>query len=139
MEVDRHNEELKKKVVLMMQEYTEARKQEESLLSQKAKVEWMKEGDRNTTFFHKILKERKDKRKIMSVCDESGNIYENDEVAEQFLKHFKDFLGEHDTVESMETYNEVFVNRLLTDETQFMVREVSDNELNVSVENQKGG
>ncbi|GKD05456.1 hypothetical protein Tco_1180430 [Tanacetum coccineum] len=59
-------------------------------------LEWLNEGDRNTSFFHKVLKERKHKIKIMAICDESGKRYENEEAADQFLKHIKEILGKED-------------------------------------------
>lgn len=42
-------------------DYYEAMKDEERLLYQKAKVDWLKlnEGDRNSAFFRKILKRKK--------------------------------------------------------------------------------
>ncbi|GKB99090.1 hypothetical protein Tco_0985227, partial [Tanacetum coccineum] len=55
------------------------------MLYQKAKVEWLSEGDGNTSFFHKVLKERKHKSRIMAVCDESGNKYKNEEVTGKIL------------------------------------------------------
>ncbi|GJV66899.1 RNA-directed DNA polymerase, eukaryota, reverse transcriptase zinc-binding domain protein [Tanacetum coccineum] len=80
----------------LLNEYNIARKEEDNMLYQKAKVEWLNEGDRNTFFFHKVLKERKHRSKIMAIYDESRKRYENEEVADQFLKHFKEFLGKED-------------------------------------------
>ncbi|GKC11853.1 RNA-directed DNA polymerase, eukaryota, reverse transcriptase zinc-binding domain protein [Tanacetum coccineum] len=80
----------------LLNEYNIARKEEDNMLYQKAKVEWLNEEDRNTFFFHKVLKERKHRSKIMAIYDESRKRYENEEVADQFLKHFKEFLGKED-------------------------------------------
>ena len=54
-EVDKHPhcEKIKKQSCEILQEYCEAVKDEESLLWQKAKIDWLKEGDRNTFFFTK--------------------------------------------------------------------------------------
>lgn len=76
------NEFLKKESCEVLTDYCEAIKDEERLLYQKAKVEWLKEGDKNTNFFHKVLKGRKHRGRIMSVCDEKGNKFENEEVLE---------------------------------------------------------
>ncbi|GJX36031.1 RNA-directed DNA polymerase, eukaryota, reverse transcriptase zinc-binding domain protein [Tanacetum coccineum] len=96
MEKDPDNAKLRNKSCELLNEYNIARKEEDNMLYQKEKVEWLNEGDRNTSFFHKILKERKHRSKITAICDESGKRYENDEVADQFLKHFKEFLEKED-------------------------------------------
>lgn len=57
-EVDKNPfcEEMKKQSCMILQEYSEAVRDEESLLIQKAEVEWLKEGDINTKIFHKIIR-----------------------------------------------------------------------------------
>ncbi|GKD77672.1 RNA-directed DNA polymerase, eukaryota, reverse transcriptase zinc-binding domain protein [Tanacetum coccineum] len=66
---------------------------EEKLLRQKAKVTWLKEGDKNSTYFHKVLKGRQNRSRIMSICAEDGKRYDNCDVADQFVNHFTGFLG----------------------------------------------
>ncbi|GKD56738.1 RNA-directed DNA polymerase, eukaryota, reverse transcriptase zinc-binding domain protein [Tanacetum coccineum] len=63
------------------------------LVKKKAKVTWLKDGDKNSAYFHKLLKGRLNRNRIMSVCDEDGNRYENNEVAKQFVKHIEGFMG----------------------------------------------
>nr|GEX71961.1 hypothetical protein [Tanacetum cinerariifolium] len=53
---DSHNLVLREKVMACPKEYKDAMKNEESMLKQRAKVEWLSEGDFNTKFFHKLLK-----------------------------------------------------------------------------------
>ncbi|GKC98530.1 RNA-directed DNA polymerase, eukaryota, reverse transcriptase zinc-binding domain protein [Tanacetum coccineum] len=50
-----HDERVKEKGYVILKEYHEAIQDEYSLLCQKAKVEWLKEGDRNTAYFHKTI------------------------------------------------------------------------------------
>nr|GEU71783.1 RNA-directed DNA polymerase, eukaryota, reverse transcriptase zinc-binding domain protein [Tanacetum cinerariifolium] len=45
----------------------------------------------------------------MAIYDESGKRYENDEVANQFLKHFKEFLGKEDKVETMDEFMSLYI------------------------------
>ncbi|GKD52481.1 RNA-directed DNA polymerase, eukaryota, reverse transcriptase zinc-binding domain protein [Tanacetum coccineum] len=77
----------------VLKEYYDAIRDENNLLMQKAKIEWLKDGDRNTEFFHKIIKGRMHKGRIITICNEKGERFENEKVAEQFVKHFQDFLG----------------------------------------------
>ncbi|GKA26888.1 RNA-directed DNA polymerase, eukaryota, reverse transcriptase zinc-binding domain protein [Tanacetum coccineum] len=77
---DLFNSEFKKEALVILNEYREAVVDENKLLSQKAKVNWMKDGDKNTAFFHKVIKGRKQKSKIDSICDENGKRFYGEEV-----------------------------------------------------------
>ena len=52
------NKTLRNEEVQAIGEYNSALQDEEKLLCQKAKVDWLKEGDRNSAYFHKVSKER---------------------------------------------------------------------------------
>ena len=53
----------------------------------------------NTKFFHKIVKGRMHKGRVMYVCNERGERFEKEKVAEQFVVHFQEFLGKQEVVE----------------------------------------
>ena len=40
---------------------------------QKCREEWLKEGDKNTKYFHNVVKGRKVRNKILMLLDELGN------------------------------------------------------------------
>ncbi|GJT01793.1 RNA-directed DNA polymerase, eukaryota, reverse transcriptase zinc-binding domain protein [Tanacetum coccineum] len=130
-EVDRfpHDEGIKMKCWSVLKEYQEATKEEYSLLCQKAKVEWLKEGDRNTAYFHKAIKERVHRGRIMTIRNEEGIRFENEEVATQIVKHFEDFLGKCRGVQKLEGRQDIFINKISTEEAVRMVRNVSDSEI----------
>ncbi|GKC42719.1 RNA-directed DNA polymerase, eukaryota, reverse transcriptase zinc-binding domain protein [Tanacetum coccineum] len=67
-----------KKDVACIREYTEVVEDELKLLHQKAKIHWLKEGDRNSAFFHSILKARKRKSMVESICKEDRSRVEGD-------------------------------------------------------------
>nr|GEY62139.1 hypothetical protein [Tanacetum cinerariifolium] len=99
--------------------------------NQKAKVNWMKNGDKNTAFLHSILKDKKNKNRVESICDESRKRFNGDEVVEKFVKHFEDFLGTKKPVIPMKS--KIFTNTLSMEETKNMVREVSEDEIKDAV------
>ncbi|GJR95569.1 hypothetical protein Tco_0267743 [Tanacetum coccineum] len=67
------------------------------------------------------LKARKYKNRVESICDESGNRFERDQVAGQFMKHFEEFLGSAKPVVPLNT--DIFKNTLSLEEAEDMVRE----------------
>ncbi|GKG08725.1 hypothetical protein Tco_0334557 [Tanacetum coccineum] len=69
------------------------------------------------------------KGRIVSVCNEKGERFENDQVAEQFVKHFQEFLGKKDVVTEMPKDKIVFPNKLSIEETVKMCKDVSEVEV----------
>ncbi|GKC69158.1 RNA-directed DNA polymerase, eukaryota, reverse transcriptase zinc-binding domain protein [Tanacetum coccineum] len=84
--------------ILRNKDYQEAIQEEYSLLCQKAKVEWLKEGDRNIAYFHKTIKERVHR-------------------------------GQSKEVHSLAKRQNIFINKVNTEEAQRMVRAISDSEI----------
>ncbi|GJT18473.1 RNA-directed DNA polymerase, eukaryota, reverse transcriptase zinc-binding domain protein [Tanacetum coccineum] len=91
-----------------IKEYVEAVQDEESLLCQQAKVEWLKEGDRNTAYFHKIVQGRK---------------VEGTYVPMQVVKHFEQFLGTQTCAQSIAEHTGMF-NPLITIHEAYLVTEM---------------
>lgn len=110
----------------------ELRSQEESFFRQKARIRWLKEGDRNTKFFHQYVSKRHLRNRILSVVDSSGNqITEPQLVQQHFVEHFHDFLKprmELDTPQVSEI-REVIRTQLNDDQISFLARPVSDLEI----------
>ncbi|GJY87269.1 hypothetical protein Tco_0501897 [Tanacetum coccineum] len=76
-----HNAELKKEAVFILNVFVKASKVEMKFLQQKAKMKWLKEGDKNTAFFHSIIKTRKSKNRVEYIKDDAGVSYEGEDNA----------------------------------------------------------
>ncbi|GJW15973.1 RNA-directed DNA polymerase, eukaryota, reverse transcriptase zinc-binding domain protein [Tanacetum coccineum] len=115
--------------VKVLEEYNEAMKDEESLLFQKAKVNWMREGDKNNAYFHKVVKEMFHRSRIVSICDEAGVRHENEHVAGQFVDHFQKFLGCTDKVAPFPQDEGLFPTILSTEEAESMIIPVLEKQI----------
>lgn len=74
--------------------YVELRSHEESFYRQKSRVKWLKEGDRNTKFFHHSMKRRHLSNRILSVKDSSGNVITDPLLVPQvFVNYFSALLS----------------------------------------------
>lgn len=109
--------------------YKEATADEEKLLSQKAKIEWLKEGDKNSAFYYKVFRGRMHKNRVVSICDDQGVRHDGDRVADQFVIHFQEFLGTSREVCEILDPEVLFVNKISQEEANYMVREVTEVEI----------
>ncbi|GKB69998.1 RNA-directed DNA polymerase, eukaryota, reverse transcriptase zinc-binding domain protein, partial [Tanacetum coccineum] len=126
---DPSNKRLRVEESTILMKYNAATKDEELLLFQKAKIKWLSVGDRNNEFFHRMVKNRNHRNRINAIHDEDGRRYEGDKVAEQFVKHFQNFLGNSIPVEKIVGMEDLFKNKLETEEAEYMVRDVSNEEI----------
>lgn len=62
-------------------------------LSQKAKIDWLRDGDENARLFHHSIKARRIKNQVYSITDEQGMRHEQaKDVSEAFLNYYKKLL-----------------------------------------------
>ena len=67
---------------------------EEGFLKQKSRIQWLKLGDQNSSFFHKSVKARNSRNSIKSITLENGCRYEDpDTIKQEVIKHFQSVLG----------------------------------------------
>ncbi|GJW96848.1 RNA-directed DNA polymerase, eukaryota, reverse transcriptase zinc-binding domain protein, partial [Tanacetum coccineum] len=127
------NKMLREEESNILASYSVAIKDEEQLLFQKAKIKWLSVGDRNNAYFHKVLKSRNHKNRVNAIHDESGRRFEGDQVAQQFVKHFQNFLGNSTPMNKRIGTEELFKCKLSIKEAAFMVREVSSEEIKKTI------
>nr|GEY25357.1 hypothetical protein [Tanacetum cinerariifolium] len=130
---DPFNSKLKTKAADYLNEYLVASNDELKLLQQKAKIKWFSESDQNTAYFYGILKSRKHKGRIESICDEKGVIFNGDNVANAFVKNFKNFLRSKHDVHPLGSVKIKFDKVLSKKEAEDMIGLVSDKEIKEAV------
>ncbi|GJZ33992.1 RNA-directed DNA polymerase, eukaryota, reverse transcriptase zinc-binding domain protein [Tanacetum coccineum] len=94
----------------------------------KAKIDWLSERDKNSKFFHYVLKGRAHRSKIETVNDENGIRHDGAQVAEQFVKHFQIFLGKAVAVEDFEL-GSLKSKTVSEEDAEIMIMNVSDMEI----------
>ncbi|XP_074298496.1 uncharacterized protein LOC141629381 [Silene latifolia] len=85
--------EIKKKIDRLIQ-------QEEQFWRQRSRVLWLKDGDRNTAYFHRKARQRKQKNYIKNITDDQGRKFETQEgikrvAVDYFAKLFETSNPEH--------------------------------------------
>nr|GEU94564.1 ribonuclease H-like domain-containing protein [Tanacetum cinerariifolium] len=75
LDKDPHNALLREEEMVYSRAYTNDVLDEEKLLNQKTKIEWLRKGDHNTAYFHNVLKGWVSKSRIKVVTDDAGNTF----------------------------------------------------------------
>ena len=80
-------------------EFVEISKAEESLVRQKSRIQWLAEGDQNTHYFHKVVKQRINRNKLLSLTLADGsNIRGHSRVAQEAISFFQSLLNAEDSL-----------------------------------------
>ncbi|GJT39899.1 hypothetical protein Tco_0939764 [Tanacetum coccineum] len=128
LDLDPSNVHLCEEEAAYVQAFNEALLMEERFLKKKAKIEWLRVGDSNTTYFHKMVKGRKSQNRIDVVSNDDGVRFDGDQVPLAFVNHYASFLGQQGDSIPLIT-NDLFIN-ILNPEVAFdMVRNVSPQEV----------
>ncbi|GJY24381.1 RNA-directed DNA polymerase, eukaryota, reverse transcriptase zinc-binding domain protein [Tanacetum coccineum] len=129
---DPHNARLKKLETEILKEYITAKNDEDNLLAQKAKIDWLCDGDKNSKYFHNVIKGRAHRNRIEAVCNEKGERFEGDQIAEQFVKHFQSFLGNARPVQKFDL-GKLKSKTVSSEDAVNMVRMVNDGEVKAAL------
>nr|GFA44405.1 hypothetical protein [Tanacetum cinerariifolium] len=132
IDADPYDKSLREKGSAIMSSFMEAVK-DEKLLYQKCKIKWLSYGDKNNTFFHKMLKGRYQKNKIQAIHDINGRRFDGDQVANQFVNHFKNFLGINVPVTPIANCESIFTKKLSEREACLMIRPITDREIKAAM------
>lgn len=120
----------------------ERRKQEEVLWRQKSRIKWLREGERNTKFFHQAMIKHRQTNKILSIKDKNGNrVVEQAEIEHVLSDHHKGILSEPQVYQSR-AIQEIFsaIPCLVTeDQNKALMRAVTIEEIEETVKSMKKG
>jgi len=79
----------------LQEQLEERRKKEEILWKQKSRVQWLKEGEKNTKFFHRDMMHRHHINRITHLEDSQGNpVREHSKIKAELINYYQDLLTE---------------------------------------------
>ncbi|XP_071719398.1 uncharacterized protein [Rutidosis leptorrhynchoides] len=113
--------------------YNDALWDEERFLKQKAKVEWLRVGDSNSKYFHKVVKAKSNRTKINAITNSAGVLVEGDEVPEVIVSHYKMFIGTDHNSNRLQLDPSLFTSKISDAMAASMVRPVSNDEIKEAI------
>ncbi|XP_071741234.1 uncharacterized protein [Rutidosis leptorrhynchoides] len=137
IELDKHpnSHVIRLKESEMSKLLNEAVLDEERFLKQKAKIEWLRVGDSNTGYFHKVVQGKIHRSKIHSVVDFHGLLHEGVDVPGAFVNHYAQFLGQASNCAHIANPESLFIKQLPAEIALGMVLPVSASEVRDAVFN----
>jgi hypothetical protein len=72
----------------LMKKISDLLAREETMMKQRSRVQWLAEGDRNTSFFHARARERARSNKITSLKNDDGNFVSSQSELESLASNF---------------------------------------------------
>ena len=98
-----------------------ALKAEEMFWRQKSKVLWLREGDRNSKYFHALVKQRRARNKITQLLDDNGNVVEDEErlvaIATSYFRQTFESSNPEDIADALENVSTMIIGAINEDLT----------------------
>ena len=130
---DPFNVNLRKVEAACLQALNNAYKEEETSLKQRAKVNWLKDGDRNSKYFHKMVKGKMNRARIETIMNNDEEWLSKDRVPEEFVNYFKNFLGVAQDCSVIDDPDSLFSKKLDLVHAQEMIRVVTNEEIKAAL------
>ncbi|KAK3204570.1 hypothetical protein Dsin_018616 [Dipteronia sinensis] len=115
----------------LISRYTTTLKDEENLLRQKSRIQWLKAGDRNSSYFFKSIIGKSNRSKIHTITGDDGSLIDGDIlVKKEAIRHFQTILGCLRPVSHgiASTLSNIIDKVISIDQAYLMGREVITNE-----------
>nr|GEW63617.1 hypothetical protein [Tanacetum cinerariifolium] len=127
-----NNVTLREEESVYLQAFSTAKLDEEQFLKHKAKVDWLKARDLNTTYFHKTIKSNNNHSRIKVVLNSANQEVLGSYVLEVFVSHYEQFLRTS-TICSELNIEGLFLNKLSDLLSSNMIHEVTNEEVKAAM------
>eukprot|EP00253_Pinus_taeda_P004859 PITA_04859 len=136
------SEELALKEQEMEGKLLERERKEEMLWRQKSRIRWLKEGEKNTKFFHRTTVQRRMHNQISQVTNAQGDKLETqEEIEKEFLQYFK-AMSQEPNINREEAIDNItgHIPRLITEEqNSLLLKPISLQEVEIAAKSLKAG
>eukprot|EP00253_Pinus_taeda_P008458 PITA_08458 len=136
------SEELAQKEQEMDAKLLERERQEELLWRQKSRIRWLKEGEKNTKFFHRTTVQRRMHNQISQITNAQGDKLETQEdIEKEFLQYFK-AMSQEPAINRAEAIDDItrHIPRLITEEqNSLLLKPISLQEVEIAAKSLKIG
>jgi hypothetical protein len=137
-----YTEDQKKEENQMLQEWEARCKQEETLWLQKYRISWLKEGERNTKFFHRTTIARRSHNKILKIRDQDRIERESHQDIENTLvNHFQGIAKEpnRDRSAAIQRITQHIPKLVTEDQNVILCKPIAEKEINQVVREMPNG
>eukprot|EP00253_Pinus_taeda_P031484 PITA_31484 len=136
------DEERSKEAGRIIKQLEERRKQEEIMLRQKSRINWLREGERNTKFFHQAMIQNRQRNWIFSIKTAEGErVVEQEEIERVLVEYHKGILTEtqDDRGEAIEQICKEIPKLITAEQNKALMRAGTREEVEEVVMNKKKG
>lgn len=141
--VEGRTDELSSQEQELQKQLEERCRQEEILWRQKSRITWLKEGERNTKFFHRSTIQRRMQNRIHHITNQQGEQVEQHEEIEQVLPdYFKSIQQEDRTIDrqpAIDTISQLIPKLVTAEHNKMLLRPVSLQEVETAMGQTKDG
>lgn len=119
-----------------MQQWQLRCQQEEILWKQKSRIQWLKEGEQNTKFFHRSTMYYRGAKKILKLSNVAGEtIQNNKEISTLLTSHFKQIAKEieEDRTATIGEITQAIPKSITSEQNDTLLRKVSLEEVDEAI------
>ncbi|GKB63449.1 hypothetical protein Tco_0919635 [Tanacetum coccineum] len=120
-----HDPIIKEEEAKVLLEYKEVVNGESKILYKKEKINWLRDGDKNNAYFHRVIKGIRMANKIISTCNENGNLVEG---TYKFWENSSKRVYSQD-VGLLALDRDVYKKKLTDEDNEMMISEVTSVEI----------
>lgn len=125
---DPTNTVLREEEAIFLEAFKNAILDEERFLKQRAKVDWLREGDSSSSYFHNIVKSKNHRSRIELVTGGNNVLHQGNVVPNVFVQHYENLLGVEGN--NLQLPDHVaFPSTINSDRAVWMVRDVTSSEI----------
>jgi len=106
---------------------TESKSKQEAILFQKARQNWIKQGDHNTKFFHSAVKWRRARNQLHGIIDNNKWCDDKEEAKDKVRKYFEERFARNDVCQV--TLDKVRFNTISEADNVMLVSDFSEEEV----------